>query len=105
MEKFESMTVAERAEITELFANWLRKYSHDVIVRVMERAEEIMNNTFTMNLLKELKEREDKERDEFSDSIRYFITNFEMVKKYDPHNCPTTHADSYRDVLYDMYIK
>ena len=62
MRKFEELKRDERDEIVLLFANWLNQYTHEVIVKVIERRDEIINNEFAMNLLKELKEREEKEK-------------------------------------------
>jgi hypothetical protein len=105
MKKFEDFTYDEQKEIRELFANWLKGYTEEVIYRVMERAEEIINNEFAMNLLKELKQREEEEQKDFTNSIECLITSFDSFKEYNPHNHPLTHADSYRDILYDMFIR
>lgn len=88
-----------------LFANWLHVYTKEVIAKVMEKRQEIIENEFAMKLLQELKEREEKEQQEFTENIGWLFRNFEEYKEFDPHNHCTTHANSYRDVLYDMYIK
>lgn len=105
MKKFEQLTREEKAEMTILIANWLSKYTHEVIVEVLKKRDEIINNEFAVNLLKELKTREDKERSKFADNIGWMLRNPEEFNKYDPHNHSLTHANSYRDILYDMYIK
>lgn len=105
MENYLNRTYEEKKEIAALFTTWLKHYTHEVIVKVMERREEILANEFTMNLLRELKAREDKEHQEFINSMRFMLGNFDDAKEYDPHNHPLTHAGSYRDILYDMYIK
>lgn len=105
MKNFDEMTIKEQQEITVLFANWLKHYTHEVIIQVMEKRDEIINNDFAMNLLIELNEREEKEAKEFAHSIGHLLGEFDTFKEYDPHNNPLTHAASYRDVLYDMYIK
>lgn len=105
MKNFNEMPIAERKEIAELFSNWLKPYTREVIVKVMSRTEEIINNDFTMSLLRELKSREDREVKYFTDAIEFLISDFDGCKEYDPHNNALTHASSYRDVLYDMYIK
>ena len=105
MKKFEEMTYNERNEIVELFSNWLKDYTHEVIVIVMAKRDEIIENEFAMNLLKELYNREEKESDDFNHSIDLLLTNYEEFKKYDPHSHVLSHSSSYRDVLYDMYIK
>ena len=93
-----------QAEISALFANWLQQYTHEVIVKVLERKEEIIGSEFALNILRELKSREDAERGRFVDSIGYMLRDPETFNKYDPHNNPLTHAESYRHILYDMYI-
>lgn len=98
-------SITERDEIILLFSNWLKKYTHEVIVKVLEKRDEIINNEFTMNLLKELKTREEKEKADFDNSIANLLYDFDGYKEYNPHNNPLTHANSYRDILYDMYIK
>lgn len=105
MKRYNEMTWEEKQEVAELFANWLQCYTHEVIVRVMEQRDEIINNQFAMNLLKELKKREEREYHDFSHHIGNLLSEFETFKGFDPHNHPTTHARSYRDVLYDMYIR
>ena len=98
-------SIKEKNEIVLLFSNWLKRYTHEVIVKVIERKDEIINNEFAMKLLKELKEREEKEVIYFNDSIDSLMFDFENFKEYDPHTHPLTHSNSYRDILYDMYIK
>lgn len=105
MKIYTEMNWDEKKEIAALFANWLKTYTHEVIVRVMEKSDEIINNEFAMNLLRELKDREEKERDDFSHSIGNLLGDFDTFQEFDPHNHPITHAGSYRDILYDMYIR
>ena len=105
MKKFEELNYNEQQEITELFATWLDMYSEEVIMRVMARSEEIINNEFSMNLLRELKARKEEERKDFSRSINNLFTHFDTFKEYNPHSHPLTHANSYRDILHDMYIR
>lgn len=92
-------------EVIKMFANWLKDYSAPVIIQVMEKKNDILNNEYAMTLLKELMEREEKEAHEFTNSIKNLMDNYETFKKYNPHNHVLTHSGSYRDVLYDMYIK
>ena len=105
MKKFEELGFEERKEITLLLENWLKNYTHEVIVKVMEKRDEIINSEFSMNLLKELKEIEDKERKDFAHSIGNLLDEFDTFKEYDPHNHPLLHSNSYRDILHDMYIR
>lgn len=103
--KYEEMRWEEQKEVAGLFANWLRPYVHEVIVKVLEKRDEILNNEFAMNLLKELKKRSDSELKEFDQSIEFMLADYEGFAKFDPHNHALSHSKSYRDVLYDMYIK
>ena len=105
MKNFNEMKMEERREIAELFSNWLKDYTHEVIKVVMLKADDIINNDFAMHLLKELKVREEKEYEDFYDSIGHMISDFETFGEYDPHSHVLEHSNSYRDVLYDMYIK
>ena len=105
MKKYDEMTITEQQEIAKLFGNWLKNYTHEVILEVMKNRDDIINNDFAMNLLIELKEREDKEEKDFCNEIAHLLYNFEDFKEYNPHNHPLTHSSSYRDVLYDIYIK
>ena len=103
MKKLNEMTKNERDEIVLLFANWLKDYSQ-VVVQVIEKRDEIINNEFTMNLMRELKAREETEEKDYNNSIARLLMCFDGFKEYDVHNHPITHANSYRDILYDMYI-
>ena len=80
MKKFEEMTYNERNEIVELFSNWLKDYTHEAILRVMEKRDEVIENEFAMNLLKELYNREEKESDDFNHSIALLLDNYEDFK-------------------------
>lgn len=106
MKIFDELSMNEQHEIVRLFANWLQPYTQEVINNVIRfKKAEIINNEFAMNLLKELKEREEKERVDFANSIGSLMNDFDVFNEYDPHNHPLTHAQSYRDILRDMYIK
>lgn len=105
MKKYNELKLNEQKEIAELFAYWLNGYTQEVINNVMVKAEEIINNEFAMNLLRELKVRGEKEKEDFKHSIGNLLGEFETFKQYDPHNHPLTHSNSYRDILHDMYIK
>lgn len=105
MKNFNEMDINKQKEIAQLFANWLEMYTTEVVISVMKKRDEIINNDFAMNLLSELKEREDKETKEFAHSIGNLMYDFDTFKDYNPHINTLTHANSYRDVLYDMFIK
>lgn len=105
MKEFEKMDKYEKDYIETLFVNWLKYYTHEVICSVLKKRDEIINNEFAMNLLKELDSREFEERHEFKRNISNMLNDFETFSQYDPHNHALTHAGSYRDILYDMYIR
>lgn len=86
MEKFKEIELKKRKLIGKYIANWLKDYTQEVILRVMEKREEIVNNEFTMNLLKELYVREVKEVEEFTNDIILLLENFEEFKQYDTHS-------------------
>lgn len=105
MRKFNEMSYDEREEVVELFANWLDMYTEEVIKKVLAKADEIINNEMAMMLLKELKERDEKECRDFSRSIKHLLDDYEVFAEHKVRATCLTHAGSYRDVLYDMYIK
>jgi hypothetical protein len=105
MKKYNELSREEKREVTELFANWLKDYTHEVIIKVMARAEEIINNEFAMNLLKELRFREVKEEKDFTYSIESLFDSYDTMKEFDVHNHPLEHSKSYKDILADMYIR
>ena len=105
MKNYEEMTYGEQREIAGLFANWLKNYTKEVILKVMKKRDDIISNDFAMNLLIELNEREDKEETEFYNDISHLLDDYKTFKDYDPHSHVITHSGSYRDVLYDMFIK
>lgn len=105
MKEFEKMDKYSKDYIATLFTTWLNPYTHEVIIKVLARRDEILNNEFAMNLLKELDKREFEESHDFRRSIENMLDSYESFSEFDPHNHPLTHAGSYRDILYDMYIK
>lgn len=92
-------------EIAQLFATWLKPYTHEVINNVLRIKDTILQNDFAMKLLEELHNRTIKEADEFEHNIFSLLSDFDTFSQYNPHNHALTHAGSYRDILYDMYIK
>ena len=105
MKKYEEMDYNEKKEIASLFSVWLQAYTHEVIVKVIARRDEIINNDVAMSMIKELKVRSEQEQKDFESSIRFMIDDIKTFSQFDPHNHVVTHAKSYRDVLYDMFIK
>ena len=102
---FYDLDYETRNKYTKLFANWLNDYTHEVVIAVLSKRNEIINNTFAMNMLEELYNRENEEYADFEDSVGMLLREFEETLFTDIHNHPITHANSYRDILYDMYIR
>lgn len=111
MKTIKEMTREERKEFAELLNNWLKMYTGEVLKKVAPRFNEISQNEMAMHLLRELKERDDKEDKEEFKSIEYIVES--EVYEYEVgdlhyecyHNHCLTNAKSYRDVLYDLYIR
>lgn len=95
----------EKIELAKKFECWLGRYTQEVINKVLVKTEEIINNEFAMNLINELYVREEKEKKERINSINNLISDFETFKQFNIHNHCLTHSESYRDILYDMFIR
>ena len=54
MKEFKEIELKERKLIGKYIANWLKNYTQEVILRKKKKREEIINNEFTIYLLKEL---------------------------------------------------
>ena len=102
---YAEMDSKTREQVEKQFSVWLRPYTHEVIKRVMARADEILGDDFAMHLLSELYEREQAEDADFLRSVHYLLSNYEDFAQYDPHSHCLEHSKSYRDVLYDLYIR
>ena len=104
MRKYDEMSCEERKEITELFSIWLRPYTNDVVLKVIEKKDNIIADDTAIILLQQLKQREEKELHTFVRNIDNLMVAYDSFKECNAHYYPTTHSDSYRDVLYDMFI-
>ena len=104
MKNFSDLTFDERKELLEILTTWLNPYTHEVILRVVPKIDEIINDETTMMMLRELHERTKKEINEFERDLEFLIKHTADFADYDIHNHCLTHANSYRQVLYDMYI-
>lgn len=105
MNKWENLSYSEQCEVAELFTVWLKPYTKQVINRVARRADEILENEHAMNLIRELYKRETKEQKDFESHIKCLLDDYKAFAKHSPHNHALTHAESYRNILYDMYIE
>ena len=100
----ESTPLKEQKEFAKKLQTWLHPYTHEVYVRVMTQMEDIINNSFAMELISQLYEREQKEMADEIMQITFSLGHLDDLE-YDIHNHCLTHSHSYRDVLYDMYIR
>lgn len=95
-----------RQFITEL-ENWLCKYTTEVIKKVYENIDEIYDNTTARKLIHELYEREEKEHKQRQSSMFYVLIGVSPQESGldQIQNHILTHSDSYRNILYDMFIR
>lgn len=104
-EDFEGLNYNDRKEFCDLLGNWLGHYTDAVIEEVLPLAYDIYENEHAMRLLRELRDREQKERHDIANTIELNLRRDSNEKYYQCHLHCLTHADAYREVLYDMYIK
>lgn len=110
--KLAEMDWMEHEELARLLAPWLELYTKDVIGRVIDQLDDILANETAMMMIRELGEREEKEKCQFRSDLRY-IFQAKAEKDEDGYqkrldwlrNYCLEHSKSYRDVLYDMYIR
>lgn len=88
----------------KIVANWLKLYSNDVVVRVMEKYEQIINDKTTYTMLSKLYEQENKEEETFIHDIEYMVKYGIKDETKDMLRLAEW-SRSYREVLYDLYIR
>ena len=88
----------------KIVANWLKDYSNGVVVMVMEKYEEIINDKTTYKMLSKIYEEEKKEEETFIHDIAY-IVKFGIKDETKDMLRFGEHSRSYREVLYDLYIR
>ena len=88
----------------KIVANWLKDYNNDVVVRVMEKYEQIINDETTYTMLSKLYEEENKEEETFIHDIEYMVKYGIKDETKDMLRLGE-YSRSYRDVLYDLYIR
>lgn len=106
--KLKDMDYKTRNELAELLEAWLYMYTDECVVRVMNRLDEITENEMAMHMLRELKKRQEEEKKQRKDAIGFLFYRLQEGKINDAgtfHNHCLEHSSSYRDVLYDLYIK
>ena len=91
-------------EAIKIVANWLKDYNNYVVVKVMGKYEQIINDKTTYTMLSKLYEEENKEHETFVQDIKDMIEfginddTKDMLRLGD-------YSRIYRDVLYDLYIR
>ena len=88
----------------KIVANWLKNYSSEVVVRVMKNYDTIINDKTTYALLSKLYEKENKEEVAFISDIRNIVEYGVKDETLDMLRIGE-YSHSYRDVLYDLYIR
>lgn len=91
-------------EAIKIVANWLKDYSNDVVVRVMEKYEQIINDKTTYTMLSKLYKEENKEEETFIHDIEYMV-KFGITDETKDMLRLGDYSQSYREVLYDLYIR
>ena len=88
----------------KIVANWLKNYSNEVVVRVMKNYETIINDKTTYTMLSKLYEEENKEEETFIHDIEYMVRYGIKDETKDMLRLGE-YSRSYREVLYDLYIR
>ena len=88
----------------KIVANWLKNYSSEVVVRVMKNYDTIINDKTTYALLSKLYEKENKEEVDFIIDIKNIVEYGVKDETLDMLRIGE-YSQSYRDVLYDLYIR
>ena len=88
----------------KIMANWLKNYSNDVVVKVMEKYEHIINDETSYAILSKLYEEETKEEEIFIHDIEYMV-KYEITDETKDMLRIGEHSRSYRKLLYDLYIR
>lgn len=88
----------------KIVANWLKYYNSEVVVRVMKNYDTIINDKTTYTMLSKLYEQENKEEETFIHDIEHMIKYGIKDETKDMLRIGEW-SRSYRDVLYDLYIR
>ena len=100
-------TYEEQKDFANKLYSWLGMYTQEVIEHVMNQIDDIINNEHVMKMITELHERMQKEEKEEKEHFFYNLKNIEEgdADYFTVHAHVLTHSNSYRDVLYDMFIR
>ena len=88
----------------KIMANWLKYYSNDVVVKIMEKYEHIINDETSYAILSKLYEEETKEEEIFIHDIEYMV-KYEITDETKDMLRIGENSRSYRKLLYDLYIR
>ena len=88
----------------KIVANWLKNYTNEVVVKVMEKYEQIINDKTTYTMLSKLYEEENKEEETFIHDIEYMV-KYGITDETKDMLRLGEYSRSYREVLYDLYIR
>ena len=88
----------------KIVSNWLKNYSNEVVVRVMKNYDTIINDKTTFNMLSKLYNEENKEEETFIHDIEYMVKYGIKDETKDMLRLGE-YSQSYREVLYDLYIR
>lgn len=91
-------------EAIKIVANWLKHYSNEVVVKVMEKYEQIINDKTTYTMLSKLYKEENKEEETFIHDIEYMV-KFGIKDETKDMLRLGEYSQSYREVLHDLYIR
>ena len=90
--------------VIKIVANWLKNYSNDVVVRIMKNYDTIINDNTTLTLLSALYQKENKEEVNFILDIKH-ISEYGIEEETKDMLRLVENSRSYREVLYDLYIR
>ena len=90
--------------VIKIVANWLKDYNNDVVVRVMKNYDTIINDNTTLTLLIQLYQKENKEEVDFVHDIEH-IVEYGIEEETKDMLRLGEYSRSYREVLYDLYIR
>ena len=88
----------------KIVANWLKNYSNEVVVRVMKNYDTIINDKTSFTMLSKLYQEENKEEETFIQDIEYMVKYGIKDETKDMLRLGE-YSQSYREVLYDLYIR
>lgn len=102
MTKFNMKRFTERQRLIKLAANWLKPYPENIINRALAQQDDIFSNPVTVRLLELLYDKEKHDNACFKEEIGNFLLDGEYIGF---HRTCTSNSNSYREVLYDMYLR